>query len=138
MPEHDSEPREERETRPPQEPAEERARRRRYFTRRNTLITAGLLAILIVLGSILSVVLYRYGVFDTYVKTQFVAKMAQIGVVFDADVFRLTVNPIELELKNATFSDRVTGERLFFVRNARWNGQLGQYHWRSRWICGRG
>ncbi|HKP70162.1 MAG TPA: translocation/assembly module TamB domain-containing protein [Pyrinomonadaceae bacterium] len=118
MPEHDSEPREEIEARPPQEP-EERAPRRRYFTRRNTLITAGLLAILIVLGSLLSVVLYRYGVLDTYVKTQFVAKMEQIGVVFDADVFRLTVNPLELELKNATFSDRVSGERLFFVRDAR-------------------
>src|SRR5688572_15219724 len=95
------------------------AERRRYFTRRNAAITTALLAILIVLLSVLSVVFYRYGVFDTYVKTQFVAKMAEIGVVFDADVFRLTVNPLELELKNATFTDNVTGEKLFFIRDAR-------------------
>ena len=119
MPEHDSEPREERESRPPQEPIEERAARRRYFSRRNGLIAAGLVAIIIVFGSLLSVVLYRYGVFDDYIKTQFVAKMAQIGIVFDADVFRVTVNPLELELKNATFNDRVSGARLFFIRDAR-------------------
>ena len=118
MPEQDIEPREERETRPPEQPHEEIRPRRRYFTRRNALISGGLLAILIVLLSVFSVVFYRYGVFDTYVKTQFVAKMAAIGIVFDADVFRLTVNPLELELKNATFSDRVTGEKLFFIRDA--------------------
>ena len=37
---------------------------------------------------------------------------------FEADVFRVTVNPLELELKNATFTDRVTGEKLFFFRDA--------------------
>ena len=119
MPENDSEPREERETRPPHEPTDERPPRRRYFTRRNALITSGLIAILIVLLSIFSVVFYRYGVFDVYVKEQFVVKMAEIGIVFEADVFRLTVNPLELELKNATFNDRVSGERLFFIRDAR-------------------
>jgi translocation and assembly module TamB len=93
-------------------------RRRQYFTRRNAMITTALLAIVLVLGVILSVVFYRYGVFDHYVKTQFVAKMADIGIDFDADVFRVTVNPLELELKNATFTDRVTGEKLFFIRDA--------------------
>src|SRR5688500_7652531 len=93
--------------------------RRRYFSRRNTVITAGLLAILGVLIALFTVVSYRYGVFDTYIKAQFVSKMADIGIVFDADVFRVTVNPLELELKNATFNDRITGEKLFFVRDAR-------------------
>src|SRR5215207_1901819 len=92
---------------------------RRYFTRRNALLTAALVAILVVLLSVLSVVFYRYGVFDNYVKTQFVTKMAEIGIVFDADVFRVTVSPLELELKNATFTDRVSGEKLFFIRDAR-------------------
>lgn len=93
--------------------------RRRVFTRRNSLIGVGLIAILAVLLSLLSVVSYRYGVFDPYVKAQFVAKMAEIGMDFDADVFRVTINPLELELKNATFTDRVTGEKLFFIRDAR-------------------
>src|SRR5688572_10837084 len=92
---------------------------RRIFTRRNSLIAVGLTAILAVLLGLLSVVSYRYGVFDPYIKAQFVAKMADIGMDFDADVFRVTINPLELELKNATFTDRVTGEKLFFIRDAR-------------------
>ncbi|HEX6124244.1 MAG TPA: translocation/assembly module TamB domain-containing protein [Pyrinomonadaceae bacterium] len=120
MPEEQNEQREEIENRPPEEDNEDLpSPRRRYFTRRNAVITAALAAILIVLLAVLSVVFYRYGVFDNYVKTQFVAKMAEIGIVFDADVFRLTVNPLELEIKNATFNDRVTGEKLFFIRDAR-------------------
>ena len=118
MAEEENEPREVSEVRP-EENAEVARQRRRYFTRRNALVTTALLAILVVLLSVLSVVFYRYGVFDNYVKTQFVAKMADIGIVFDADVFRVTVNPLELELKNATFTDRVSGEKLFFIRDAR-------------------
>jgi hypothetical protein len=120
MPEEQSEQREEQETRPPEEnndlPSGKRPRR--YLTRRNTLLTTVVLALVLIVGFILTIVFYRYGVFDTYVKTQFVAKMEGIGIVFDADVFRVTVNPLEVELKNATFSDKVTGEKLFFIRNA--------------------
>lgn len=119
MPEEQNEQREDNETPLPDENDDGTPPpRRRYFTRRNAVITAALAAILVVLLSVLSVVFYRYGVFDSYVKTQFVARMADIGIVFDADVFRLTVNPLELELKNATFNDRVTGEKLFFIRDA--------------------
>ncbi len=93
--------------------------RRTYFSRRNIGIALGLTAIFGVLLALLTTVSYRYGVFDNYVKTQFVAKMAEIGIVFNADVFRVTVAPLELELKNATFNDKLTGEKLFFIRNAR-------------------
>ncbi len=93
--------------------------RRRYFTRRNSVMAIGGLALLLVILAAFTVVLYRYGVFDNYVKTQFVAKMEEIGIVFDADVFRVTVAPLQLELKNATFNDRVSGEKLFFIRDAR-------------------
>ncbi len=110
-------PENENEKRPSQEPSKP-DRRRRFFTRRNTMIVAGVGAVLIVLVGLLSIVSYRYGVFDNYIKTQFVAKMADIGMDFDADVFRVTVNPLELELKNATFTDRVSGEKLFFIRDA--------------------
>ncbi len=88
-------------------PAE--AQRRQFFTRRNAVIAFGLAAILVVLLASLTFITYRYGYADNYVKRQFVAKMAEIGVVFDADVFRLTVNPLQLELKNATFNDKLTG-----------------------------
>ncbi|MEJ7701316.1 MAG: hypothetical protein WKF71_16965 [Pyrinomonadaceae bacterium] len=95
--------------------------RRHYFTRRNAGIGFGAIALLAVLLAVTIVVIYRYGVFDNYVKKQFVTKMADIGVVFDADVFRVTVAPLKLELKNATFNDKLTGEKLFFVSDA----QLG-------------
>src|SRR5687767_4143625 len=89
---------------PPVEEARESstgAPSRRYFTRRNLALFLGGVAILGVLLALLAVVAYRYGVVDNYVKVQFVAKMADIGMVFDADVFRVTIDPLELELKNA-------------------------------------
>ena len=93
--------------------------RKSFLTRRKLVIVFGGLLILFGLAAIITVVLYRNGLADSYVKDQFTAKMAEIGVVFDADVFRLTLSPMELELKNATFNDKITGEKLFFVRDAR-------------------
>ncbi len=120
MPEEPNEQREQIEKRPLEENGEALTpARRRYFTRRNALITTVLTSLLVILIVVLSVVFYRYGIYDNFVKTQFVAKMAEIGVVFDAEVFRVTVNPLELELRNATFTDKLTGEKLFFIRDAR-------------------
>jgi translocation and assembly module TamB len=96
----------------------ESAPKRRLFTRRNALFAVGITAILAVLFVLLVTVSYRNGVLDNYVKRQFVAKMADIGIVFNADTFRLTVNPLQLELKNATFNDKTTGDKLFFIRDA--------------------
>jgi translocation and assembly module TamB len=93
--------------------------RRRFFTPRNLGISVAALGLLVLLLAVSTVVVYRYGYFDTYVKGQFVAKMNDIGIVFDADVFRVTVAPLQLELKNATFNDKLTGEKLFFIRDAR-------------------
>ncbi len=98
--------------------ASETPKSRRFLTRRKALVSLGGLALFGLLISLVGVVSYKYGVFDNYVKTQFITKMADIGVVFDADVFRVTVNPLEVELKNATFNDKITGEKLFFVREA--------------------
>ncbi|MCA1622425.1 MAG: translocation/assembly module TamB domain-containing protein [Acidobacteria bacterium] len=101
----------------PQESSPEQ-RRRGFFTRRNAVIALGLIALLAVSLAILTTVSYRYGVFDNYIKQQFVAKMEQIGIVFSADIFRVRVSPLRLELKNATFNDKITGDKLFFVQNA--------------------
>ncbi len=104
---------------PPQSDAPEAVRpSRKFFTRRKAFFAIGLLVIAGFLITLITFALYRFGVLDTYVKTQFVAKMADIGVVFDADVFRVTINPLELELKNATFNDKISGEKLFFIRDA--------------------
>jgi translocation and assembly module TamB len=92
--------------------------RRRFFTRRNAVISSGLLGILLVLVAVLVVVFYRNGVFDNYIKAQFVGKMERIGIVFSADTFRVKIAPLRLELKNATFNDKISGEKLFFISNA--------------------
>jgi hypothetical protein len=101
--------------RPPDEEITEPTapQRRRYFSRRNSGIALGVLALLLIFAAVLTVVFYRNGVFDTYVKTQFVNKMADIGIVFDADVFRVTVAPLQLELK--TFVDCVREGKPFPV-----------------------
>src|SRR6185503_8620176 len=115
MPELDDQREEPQQPRPQDS---ETSRRRAYFTRRNAAIFGGVLAVVIVFFILLGIITYRYGVFDPYVKEQFTAKMADIGIVFDAEVFRVTVAPLELELKNATFRNKVTGELLFSVRDA--------------------
>jgi hypothetical protein len=89
-----------------------------FFTRRRIGFSLGFLALVLLLVGITTVVLYRTGYFDNYIKTQFVTKMADIGIVFDADVFRVRVSPLRLELKNATFNNKVSGEKLFFIRQA--------------------
>ncbi len=94
---------------------------RGFFNRRNGLIALGIVSLLAVGIALLVTVSYKYGVFDNYIKQQFVATMADIGVVFDADVFRLTINPLQLHLENATFNDKKTGEKLFRIGEANLN-----------------
>lgn len=104
----------------PSEPSNEGTppKRRLRFTRRRSTSALIITLVLGVLVALLTVLLYRNRVFDPYIKSQFVAKMSDIGIEFDADVFRVTVNPLALELKNATFNDKLTGEKLFFIRDA--------------------
>ncbi len=97
---------------------EQTAAKRRFLTRRNALASVGGIALIGLLITLIGLVAYKYGVFDNYVKSQFVTKMEEIGVVFDADVLRVTINPLELELRNATFNDKISGEKLFFIREA--------------------
>lgn len=91
---------------------------RRYVTRRRVLTVTAALAIAAILIAVISVVLYESGTFDNYLRARFRDRMAEMGLVFDADVFRVRVAPLSLELRNATFTDRLSGEKLFFIREA--------------------
>lgn len=93
--------------------------RRRIISRRNAGISLGVIAFGVILLALLTVVVYRYGYFDTYVKNQFIAKMDEIGVNFTADTLNLTVAPLQLHLENATFNDKLTGEKLAFIKDAK-------------------
>lgn len=93
--------------------------RRWLLSRRKLLLVLASFAVPAMIVAILAVALYRYGAYDSYIKSQFVEKLNYMGLDFSADVFRVTASPLELELKNATFNNRKTGEKLFFVRQAR-------------------
>jgi len=109
----------ENETEQTSELGEEEKGERRLLSLRNGVIAASLFAVLVVFTIVLSFILYRTGTFDSYIKDQFVEKMNYMGIDFTADVFRVTASPLELQLKNATFNDRKTGEKLFFIREGR-------------------
>lgn len=63
--------------------------------------------------------LYRGGVFDNYIKDQFVRKLNESGVNFEARNFNVTAAPLELVLDDANFTNAATGERLLFIKNGR-------------------
>ena len=70
-----------------------------FFTRRNAVIAVGSTAVLAILLVLFVTVSYRYGVFDNYVKNQFVAKMADIGIV-STPMFSRARRALQLELQN--------------------------------------
>lgn len=91
----------------------------RVFSGRNLLVLLGISGFALLLVSLLTYGLYRFGVFDRYIKDQFVEKMSEIGVEFRAETFRVSASPLELVLHDATFNDKLTGEKLFYIRDAR-------------------
>ncbi|HQX54441.1 MAG TPA: translocation/assembly module TamB domain-containing protein [Pyrinomonadaceae bacterium] len=93
--------------------------RRSLFGRRRVLAIFGAAALALVVVGITIFVLYRVGVFDGYIKGQLTSKLDQIGIDFEPESFRVTASPMTLEMRNATFKDKVSGEKLFFVRDLR-------------------
>ena len=97
----------------------EPAARRRFFSRRNLGISLALIAAAVLVLILAGVFSYRYGYVDAYIKTQFITKMDQIGITFTADTFRTTLSPLSLELGNAQFVNKRSGEQLFRIDNAK-------------------
>lgn len=92
--------------------------KRRFFTRRNALFALVITAITAIIFIFLTTVSYRYGVFDNYIKVQFIEALDEMNITFDADEFSVTVAPLKLKLKNATFNNKITGEKLFRIGEA--------------------
>lgn len=86
--------------------------------RRRLRLGGGALAIVLLVATVVIVVLFKTGVFEGYVRSQFVASLADMGIVFDSEAFRFTATPLELHITNATFNDKLTGEKLFYIREA--------------------
>ncbi len=93
--------------------------RRRLFSRRNLLRVAlfaliGVAAIFVILA-----ILYKTGGTDSYIRGEFSAKMDRMGIGFESEQFHVGVSPLQLELKNAVFKNKETGEKLFTIRDGR-------------------
>ena len=95
--------------------------KRRIFNRRSGILTVGLLAISLVFLVLFISAIYRFGFIDTYIKDQFVVAFDEMGVEFDADSFNVTVNPLQMNLKNATFTNKKNGEKIATLGNAAFN-----------------
>ncbi len=63
--------------------------------------------------------LYRGGVFNNYIKGEFVKKLNDSGVKFEARNFNVSASPLELVLDDANFTNAATGEKLLFIKNGR-------------------
>ncbi len=94
-------------------------RKKGILSARRLLVGLGATTLSLLVIALIVFALYRFGIFDNYIKEQFVTKMAEIGVEFKAETFRVTASPLELVLREATFNDRISGEKLFYVREAR-------------------
>ncbi|MBX3282572.1 MAG: translocation/assembly module TamB domain-containing protein [Acidobacteria bacterium] len=103
---------------PPDDPAPEPPARP-FLTRRRLLFGVGIVAVAVLVVFLSATILYRTGFFDSYIKDQLTAKMAEIGITFSADKFRVSASPLSVELRNATFNNATTGEKLFFIREAK-------------------
>lgn len=101
----------------PVENAEEPSRRG-LFSRRIVFAVLGVSAITFLVFSLIGVGLFRIGVFDSYVRGKFTDRMSEMGIKFEAESFHVTASPLGLHLRNATFSDKITGEKLFFIADA--------------------
>jgi translocation and assembly module TamB len=95
------------------------AQRRSIFTRRNFFASFAAIVVLLGLLGLTGYLVFRFGYLDSYIKNQFITKMDQIGITFTADTFQTTLSPLALELGNATFVDKLTGEKLLYINSAK-------------------
>lgn len=100
---------------------------KRFFSRRNSKIAPGIKFLFIVGLAFLFMTACQSGngeragggFIDNYIERQFVEKMSAIGITFEAEVFDVSIRPLNLYLKNATFVNKTTGEKLFSINEAR-------------------
>jgi translocation and assembly module TamB len=83
---------------------------------RPAAIALGIVAVLVIITVFL---LFRTGAVDDFARTRFANSMAEMGIAFEAETFRLGLSPTEIEFRNATFRDKLTGEKLVFIREGR-------------------
>ncbi|MBP9663616.1 MAG: hypothetical protein KBD94_03285, partial [Pyrinomonadaceae bacterium] len=97
------------------EKTEERARRRPW---RIALLALGGIAATLLFVALVGVVLFRSGYASSYVKDSFTERLSEMGIAFSAEAFDLQASPLELHIREAIFNDKLTGDKLFSLREA--------------------
>lgn len=93
--------------------------RRRLFSRRNLVRVLGVAAIGVVVTFAVLAVLYKSGGTDSYIRGEFSAKLDRMGIAFESERFHVGVSPLQLDLANAVFKNKETGETLFTIKDGR-------------------
>ncbi len=97
------------------EKAEIAPRRRPW---RIVLLVLGGIAATLLFVALVAVIVYRSGYANDYVKESFTARLSEMGIAFSAEAFDLKASPLELHIREAVFNDKLTGEKLFAIREA--------------------
>ncbi|MDQ4120899.1 MAG: translocation/assembly module TamB domain-containing protein [Acidobacteriota bacterium] len=88
----------------------------RWFSRRNLIILAliplGLIVALIIAGFLA----VRTGYVARYIERQFVVQLDNMGIRAEIGEFEQTFSPLGVEMRNVNLYDKITGEKLAFVR----------------------
>lgn len=101
------------------EPEDDATPKRRSSLGRNLAKVAGLFGASTLVFLLVIYGLYRGGVFNNYIKGEFVKKLNESGVRFEARNFNVSASPLELVLDDASFSNAATDEKLLFIKNGR-------------------
>src|SRR5213082_1823327 len=93
-------------------PASSQSRRRRFITRRNTIIAAiGLVCVVIAL-LLVGLIAYRLGYVDRYIAAQVKDTLAKYGVRAEIKNFHTSISPKTVEMLGVELYDAQTGEKL--------------------------
>jgi len=85
---------------------------------RIALLALGGIAASLLFVALMGVVLFRSGYASSYAKDAFTARLSEMGIAFSAEAFDLKASPLELHIREAVFNDKLTGEKLFSLREA--------------------
>jgi translocation and assembly module TamB len=93
-------------------PAQSTVRRRRFITRRNTIIAAIGLVCAVIALLLVGLIAYRLGYVDRYIAAQVKDTLAKYGIRAEIKNFHTSISPQTVEMLGLELYDAKTGEKL--------------------------
>ncbi len=91
------------------------------FKNRNSIIA---LVVFFIIAGIGFFAFAKLNVGNNLIKSQVVNSLDEMGIVFEADSFRMPLFPTKFEIANARFTNKKTGEVLFYAKGMRMNMRI--------------